>query len=106
MAIKATASWRNAKGSSAERGYNYTWQKARSIYLGLHPLCVMCQASGRLTAASVVDHIKPHQGDQALFWDEANWQALCKRCHDSDKQMLERTGAKRASFDADGRIVW
>ena len=32
--------------------------------------------------ASVVDHIKPHKGDYDLFWDEANHQALCKRCHD------------------------
>ena len=25
----------------------------------------------------------PHQGDQALFWNASNWQALCKRCHDA-----------------------
>jgi 5-methylcytosine-specific restriction protein A len=25
----------------------------------------------------VVDHIRPHMGDPALFWDEGNWQALC-----------------------------
>lgn len=24
----------------------------------------------------------PHRGDQKLFWDESNWQALCKPCHD------------------------
>ncbi|RKJ07590.1 HNH endonuclease, partial [Butyricicoccus sp. 1XD8-22] len=35
-----------------------------------------------LTQATVVDHIKPHQGDQSLFWNENNWQPLCKRCHD------------------------
>jgi 5-methylcytosine-specific restriction protein A len=30
----------------------------------------------------VVDHVIPHKGDRALFWDEANnWQALCARCH-------------------------
>ena len=35
-----------------------------------------------LTPATVVDHIVPHRGDHALFWDEQNWQPLCKSCHD------------------------
>lgn len=38
--------------------------------------------NGRYVRATVVDHIKPHRGDQRLFWDEDNWQALCKECHD------------------------
>lgn len=38
--------------------------------------------------ATVVDHIVPHRGDDRLFWDEENWQALCKNCHDS-KTMTE-----------------
>ncbi len=52
----------------------------------------MCAKAGRVTAATVVDHIKPHRGDQKLFWDTANWQALCKPCHDSHKQQIERIG--------------
>lgn len=35
-----------------------------------------------MVAATVVDHITPHKGDKALFWQRANWQPLCKRCHD------------------------
>jgi 5-methylcytosine-specific restriction protein A len=31
----------------------------------------------------VVDHIIPHRGDQALFWDEENWQPLCLVCHNA-----------------------
>lgn len=38
---------------------------------------------GIITEATVVDHIKPHRGDQKLFWDRGNWQALCKSCHDN-----------------------
>ncbi len=38
--------------------------------------------------ANEVDHIKPHNGDLALFWDESNWQSLCKACH-SRKTMGE-----------------
>lgn len=40
-------------------------------------------------ADAVVDHIRPHRGDPVLFWDENNWQALCKFCHDSRKQRVE-----------------
>ena len=40
----------------------------------------------------MVDHIKPHKGDETLFWDETNWQALCKPHHDIDKQREERNG--------------
>ena len=40
----------------------------------------------------LVDHIKPHKGDLNLFWDQDNWQPLCKSCHDRDKQSEERRG--------------
>lgn len=36
------------------------------------------------------DHRIPHHGDEALFWDRANLQTLCKPCHDKVKQRLER----------------
>ena len=38
----------------------------------------------------VVDHIIPHRGNLALFWDEANLQAVSKAWHDSEKQRQER----------------
>ena len=55
----------------------------------------MCQAEGRVTPAQVTDHIKPHKGDEALFWDVSNWQSLCKQHHDRHKQRIER-GSKTA----------
>ena len=30
----------------------------------------------------MVDHVKPHRGDWALFIDPANHQSLCKHHHD------------------------
>lgn len=68
--------------NSTARGYGYRWQQRRKLYLDEHPLCVMCQAEGRVEAATVVDHRIPHRGDESLFWDEGNWQALCKLHHD------------------------
>ncbi|MFG1256325.1 HNH endonuclease signature motif containing protein [Xanthobacter flavus] len=38
----------------------------------------------------VCDHVRPHRGDPALFWDEGNLQTLCKPCHDGAKQSAER----------------
>ena len=101
-------SWRTAKGSSTERGYGYAWQQARLRFLQAHPLCAMCQAMKppRVTAANVVDHIVPHRGDMEIFWDQSRWQALCASHHNSDKQMLEKSGKKRAAFDENGRVVW
>lgn len=70
------------RASAAARGYDSRWKKARDGYLAKHPLCVHCEREGRVEAARVVDHIVPHKGDTALFWDSANWQPLCKRHHD------------------------
>lgn len=97
------------RGSSAERGYGARWQAARVHYLRAHPLCVYCQRAGRVTPAEVVDHIVPHKLKQALdsgiahliaaakrlFWDSSNWQALCKRCHDTTKQAEEAADGYR-----------
>lgn len=74
--------------SSRERGYTSRWEKARLTFLRSNPLCVECEKEGRLTPATVVDHIHDHKGNQELFWDVNNWQPLCKRCHDA-KTMRE-----------------
>ena len=64
-----------------QRGYDRRWAQARLLFLLSSPLCLCCQKESRITAATVVDHIKPHKGDQSLFWDRTNWQPLCVRCH-------------------------
>ena len=66
---------------ASERGYGSAWRRARRRYLEAHPLCVECMKEERYTRATDVDHIVPHRGDPALFWDEGNWQALCHRHH-------------------------
>jgi 5-methylcytosine-specific restriction protein A len=89
------------RGSARQRGYNTRWEKARKTYLMRNPLCVLCQREGRVTPATVVDHIVPHKGDTKLFWDtEDNWQPLCKPHHDRDKQREER--GRFQAVDADG----
>jgi 5-methylcytosine-specific restriction protein A len=68
--------------SAAERGYGSRWRRAAKLFLLAHPLCAECLSHGQTIPAKVVDHVRPHKGDQALFWDEGNWQPLCKPCHD------------------------
>ena len=68
--------------SAGSRGYGRAWQKASRQFLAANPLCISCMKEGRYRKATVVDHIIPHRGDEALFWDRSNWQPLCKKCHD------------------------
>ena len=94
-------SWRADKPSTSERGYTARWQRARLVFLAEHPLCVYCEREQRVTASTVVDHIVPHEGDMALFWDADNWQALCKPCHDVTKRREEGRGGTWGA-DANG----
>ena len=77
------------RGNATKRGYDAKWRRARKLFLQRHPLCANCLSQGIVTPATVVDHIVPHRGDRALFWDENNWQPLCKNCHD------QKTGSGR-----------
>lgn len=104
------------RGSSSQRGYGYRWQLARDDHLRRNPLCSECSLPDRPVAATVVDHkIPPRLGEAKqsgvaelisaawrLFWDSDNWQSLCKHCHDSVKQRLEKSG-HRPGCDASGR---
>ena len=78
--------------SAARRGYGPRWRRARAAYLRRHPLCVTCGAAGRLEPATVVDHVVPHRDAPGLFWDRANWQSMCKACHDAKTAREGRWG--------------
>jgi 5-methylcytosine-specific restriction protein A len=65
--------------SSWRRGYDATWRGWRLAVLHAEPLCRVCRAAGRITAAVDVDHIVPKRdgGTESL----ANLQPLCHACH-------------------------
>jgi 5-methylcytosine-specific restriction protein A len=73
------------EGANA-RGYTYRWQKASKRFLAEHPLC-QCpecdEGRRRIRASTVVDHHEPHRGDPEKFWDQSNWRAMAKLCHDA-----------------------
>ena len=71
------------------------WQRLRwSVLVRDLFTCAMCRRVEADTSRLVADHKTPHRGDEALFWAEGNLQCLCKACHDSLKQRIER-GAGR-----------
>ena len=41
------------------------------------------QRRGLIVPATVVDHVRPHKGNPAVFWDSTNLQSLCVQCHDA-----------------------
>jgi 5-methylcytosine-specific restriction protein A len=73
---------------------------AELLQLCREPLCRMCRP--RLTPATVADHEAPHRGDAVLFWDPDNLQSLCKRCHDGDKQRIEKGSKPKPRISLSG----
>ena len=84
--------------------YGRRWRNARKAYLTQHVRCVMCERAGKLTRATVVDHIKAHRGNPILFWDVSNWQPLCQPHHDITKQRFEKSN-KATGVDDNGRPI-
>lgn len=71
------------------------WHRLRWYQLKDNPLCAFCKRLGKVTPASIADHIKAHRGDEVLFFDPKNLQSLCKSCHDGAKQQFEKSGVMR-----------
>ncbi len=77
------------------------WKQLRRHQLAHEPLCRFCLQVEDVTEATVVDHVRAHKGSLELFSDPGNLQSLCKPCHDSLKQRIDR-GAKVAITGVDG----
>jgi len=72
------------------------WRKLRMRVL-IRDLftCQMCKRLVADTSQLVGDHKIQHHGDRAKFFDERNVWCICKPCHDSAKQKLEKAGRFR-----------
>ena len=80
------------------------WRRIRADQLTAYPLCATCEKAGRITPATVCDHVDPHRWDEQRFW-VGPFQSLCDtdpwRCHSMVKQREERRGFRR-EVDVDG----
>ena len=68
------------------------WHRLRHRQIKDEPRCCNCAKMGRVTVATVADHIVRHNGDHDLFHDPDNLQSLCTNCHNSYKRRLEVSG--------------
>ncbi|MCK3657098.1 hypothetical protein A4G19_15670 [Pasteurellaceae bacterium Macca] len=94
---------RNDKRASWHYLYNRNaWKQLRLDHLAKEPLCVFCLVDGKITPATVVDHIKAHKGDLTLFFSTHNLQSLCKLHHDSTKQKAELKQVSYIGCDVNG----
>ena len=79
---------RRLRDMSAQEFYSSrAWRMKRHRHLTDEPLCRECRKAGRITRATLVDHIIPiRQGGEPL--DDDNLQSLCASCH-SAKSITE-----------------
>jgi 5-methylcytosine-specific restriction protein A len=70
----------------------------RRILAG-NPLCAACEAKGRVTVATAVDHIVPLSKGGSN--DEANLRPLCRDCH-ADKTRADAGHQPKPTYGADG----
>lgn len=70
------------RGTAHERGYDSKWQKYSKWFLNQpeNQFCVI-QLPGCTEFAKCVDHIKPCDKDDPLFWDKSNHQPACIHCN-------------------------
>ena len=63
------------------------WKALRSRVI--RSAAYQCADCKRVSLALEVDHIAKHEGDPRRFWDTANLQVLCRRCHQRKTQRGE-----------------
>ena len=85
------------------------YRNARQYFLNAHPLCAHCQEAGYTVAAEELDHIRPVHKRPDLFWDRANWQGLCKPCHElkseAEWHAMRRKRVWGATIDGDPIVM-
>lgn len=74
-----TARWRRLREQVLVRDA-YTCQRTGQVLAGKHPA----------PDSPVVNHKRPHRGDEALFWDIDNLETVSKAVHDSAIQAEEQ----------------
>lgn len=86
------------------------WLRLRKAVLEAHPVCQMCEAVGRISAATEVHHIVPCETARngremsTLMYDPHNLMALCHHCHVQVHMTLGKGGKEERRKRADGRL--
>lgn len=79
--------------------YNYAWESYRKRFLAINHECYACGEN-----ATVVDHLKPHQGDEILFKKTDNHIPLCERCHNTVTMKFDKK--YKPGYSMTPKIEW
>lgn len=92
----ATRHRHTSKNRSGDPFYSSArWRGLRLTVLRREPLCRQCKAAGRLTPATVVDHVLDRVDHPELAYIAENLQPLCERCH--NRKTAKTQASKRAN---------
>lgn len=86
------------------------WLRLRKQVLNEHPICQMCEAERRVSAATEVHHIVPCETAttmremQALMFDPHNVMALCHKHHQEVHTQMGKGGKEERRKRADKRL--
>lgn len=78
--------------NSSPEYHTWRWTKESRAFRETNPLCEECKRNGYIVESEVVDHIIPFPVCKDFF-DQTNWQALCKKCNitkgNRDKKLIQ-----------------
>lgn len=77
------------------------WQATRAEQLQREPLCRACKALGRITPATVCNHLNKVAKATVEGFFRGPFSSLCSDCHDAGEQKAESAGYT-AEAGADG----
>ena len=79
--------WKHKRASPSARGYDAAHRRLRKQLLEAEPLCRVCKGKGRVTVATICDHIHPlSKGGETVM---ENLQPLCAECS-YEKTLLDQ----------------
>jgi hypothetical protein len=85
--------------------YGRRWKRRAALHRAKNPLCAVCEAEGKIVAATCVHHVIPVRGangrcDVNIHW-QSPLQSLCDFHHNSIAQQIEKRGYS-TEVDASG----
>lgn len=92
----------------ADYPYNTArWQRLRAAHLRMSPLCIGCDAMGRVVVANTVDHVVPISAGGPAFPSHDGLASYCAACHSAKTARGDEAGAvkttkPRKGCDANG----
>jgi 5-methylcytosine-specific restriction protein A len=93
--VHVRQAWRNGPPPPRIRGARL--QRLRRQLFDASPLCVICEAAGRVTVATIRDHIVPlAEGGRD---DASNSQPVCAECHTRKTAAEAKRGRRRNRGD-------